>query len=144
MDEDTYYMTEILERHATQPAAEKAMRKFASEAFAKVNNPASYGEACHIKLRGEVTINVGDLVTYVSCPGIIWKVKGEVRKNDQWNIQLEPACSFFVDNSTDNKIRTLSAYDAVRALKRVDLLEMGTIYTKLGLLMQDEARRRSE
>lgn len=72
MDGDTYYMMEVLERHATLSAAQKAMRRYATEAFEKVNDPPSYGEVCHNTCEGEkeVKIRVGDAVVYTNCPGI--------------------------------------------------------------------------
>lgn len=151
MDSDTYYMSEILERHATLSAAQKSMRKFATEAFAKVNVAPSYGEVCHNSVNGgtgeskdTIKLRVGDVVQYTHIPGVVWQVKGEKRKDDAWYTVIVPVFSFLVHNGTDNKERELRTHDVYHYIHHVNIVELGTLYTKLGLFLQDEARRRSE
>jgi hypothetical protein len=139
-------MFEVLERHASLSAAQKAMRRYATEAMAKHAEVRKNEEVCHNTCEGdkELKLRVGDVVIYTNCPGVIWQVKGERRKDDHWYTRIAPVFSFLVHNGTDNKERELRANDVYNCIHHVDIVELGTLYTKLGLFLQDEARRRSE
>jgi len=147
IDYNTYHMMDIIEQHATLSAAQKSMRKFAKEAFAKVNDaPTKDGDACHCVWTDdegdEHKLFVGDLIEYTSCPGIVWRILGERRASDRWHLQVEPVLSFLVKTGTDKR-KELESRDVYNYVRPLDLVELGVAYTKLGLLMQEEAKRRS-
>lgn len=145
-DYDTYAMMDIIEEHETKAAAQKAMRRFATEAFAKVNDaPKGEGSLCHNtyfdhKEEQEYPLNVGDLIVYTSCPGIVWRVEGERRANDSWFLKVNPVFSFMVSNGTEKR-KELAARDVYNYVRHADLLDMGTAYMNLGNLLRDEAKR---
>lgn len=149
VDSDTRHMMDVLEEHQTKSAAQKAMRRYAAEAFAKVNNaPKGEGDGCHnVWLDPETTIEhplkVGDLVEYTSCPGIVWRIEGERRANDSWYLQVEPVFSFLVNNGT-NKRKELFPRDVYNYVRPIDLVKLGAAYMQLGNVLKDEAKRRSE
>lgn len=141
-DDDSHHMLEIIDEHATKSAAQQSMRKFASEAFEKVNRPPKYGEACHNVAQGNKTIFVGDIVYYAGCPGVVWKIVGERRYKARWFLQLQPALSFL--NIHLGKKKELHPSDVENHTRLVDIVELGTFYTELGLFVADEARRKSQ
>lgn len=144
MDGDTYHMMDVLEEHATKTAAQKAMRKYAEAAFAKVDaaTPERAGDLCNCTHGEKGKLRIGDLIQYTSCPGIIWKIIGERRTNRDWSLKVEPIFSFLVDNGT-NKVKEIAQRDVYNYVHPLDIVELGTAYTKLGLAIQDEAKRRS-
>lgn len=146
IDSNTYHMTEILEEHATKTAAQTAMRRFAKEAIERVGKPAtSEGEWCHGEIGhhgDKFQVKVGDLLYYDSCPGILWRVIGERRASDDWLLKITPAFDFLVNDGTV-KDRELGARES-HNLRHLNLVDLGVVYTKLGNLLKDEAKRRSE
>lgn len=145
IDSDTYHMTDILEEHATLSAAQKAMRRFATEAFAKVNEgkAAKEGDKCHNVCwngNSEVPLHLGDLVEYVSCPGIVWRIVSERRTTHDWSLKVEPVFSFLVSDGTD-KVKEISQRDVYNYVKPIDLVKMGAVYVQLGNVLKDEAKR---
>lgn len=143
-DDDTRYMMDVLEEHATKDAAQKAMRRFATEAFAKVNDaPTKAGDVCHCTGFDDAKLRVGDLVEYASCPGIVWRITGERRANAAWYLQIAPAFSFLVRNGT-NKAKELRGHDVYNCIHPIDIVAMASAYTTLGLTIQDEARRKAQ
>lgn len=146
MDGDTYHMTDILEAHATKSAAQKAMRKYATIAFDKVNNPAtSNGDVCHAVATNEkgkeIKLRIGELIEYSSCPGIVWRIVGERRTKHDWSLQVEPVFSLLVRNGT-NKPKEIAERDVYNYVHPIDLMSMGTAFNNFALVIQDEARRR--
>lgn len=146
-DYDTYIMLDILEEHTSKSAAQKAMRRFADEAFAKVNKaPTGEGAKCHNTWhddnKKEHPLHVGDLISYAPCPGIVWKVMGERRTRDAWFLQVEPVLSFLVFNGT-NKRKELGPGETW-GVKPINIIDLGTTYSQLATLAADEAKRLSK
>lgn len=144
-DNDTYYMIDVLEEHETLSAAKKAMRRFAKAAFDKVNEsrPKELGEVCNCMGANDCKLRLGDLVECTSNPGIVWRILSERKTVHDWSLKVEPVFAFLVDNGTD-QIKEISQRDVNWYVKPLDIVKLGTLYSKLGMTIADEARRRSQ
>lgn len=111
--------------------------------------------------QGNAVIKVGDLVKRYDIPGtgtgILYRVLsiGEEReyyvltRDHGYNnrklkktrkVKLEPVLVMFESKMSSYR-QNVTHY--MCDLKEIDIVEMGAEYTKLGLLLQDEARRRA-
>ena len=144
-DNDTYYMMDILEEHPSKYAAQKSMRRFAEESFAKatVTKPLELGAICNCEGANGAKLRLGDLVRFVSCPGIIWRILSERKTNYDWSLKVEPIFSFLVDDGTD-KVKEISQRDVSFYVHPLTLVELGTSYAKFGLVLQDEGRPKKQ
>ena len=145
MHPDTYYMAEILTRHAKLTDAQKQMRAFVAEAKAKAPAPPKWGEVCRNKIGREldITVRVGDLVLY-ECSnfvgeGIVWRVVGENRHDDHWFIVIRPIYSVTVDMSKRKDKELRYGHD----LSHCSLVKLAAGYSNLGTLIQEERKRLS-
>lgn len=144
-DRNDTYMLDIIEEHATANAAKKAMRRFAKAAFDKVNEsrPKELGSVCNCMGANDCELRLGDLVECTSNPGIVWRILSERKTVRDWSLKVEPVFAFLVDNGTD-QIKEISQRDANWYVKPLDIVKLGTLYSKLGMTIADEARRRSQ
>lgn len=148
-DADDMYMMDILEEHATKNAAQTAMRRFATEAFAKVNDaPQGEGAVCHNRIggwddereEGKLSVRIGDLVTYSGIPDTLWRVAGERRKDSRWFLQIVPVYVFMGSLDVTKK-KEIYNHDCVNMIYPVDLVQLGSTYAQLGNVAVDEAKR---
>lgn len=143
-DHDDLYMTDILQEFASKHAAVKAMRAMAEASFAKVNDRVTDpNRPLHTKGdQDELKLRIGDLVSNTtSREGIVWTVVGEKRKSDQWYTVLAPVLSL-LHGSTPKQVE-LSPREMWN-VKAIDLVDLASTYSRLGMLLKEEATRRSE
>lgn len=135
-DYDTFTMMDVLEEHATKNAAQIAMRRFATEAFAKVNKhkPQEQGSACNCKGIDDCELRLGDLVEWTSNPGIVWRILSERRTTHDWSLKVEPAFSFLVNDGTD-KVKEVSQRDASWYVKPIGIVQLNDLHAALGLFI---------
>lgn len=147
MDDDTYYMFAVLERHATLSAAQKAMRGFATQAAEKLGKaPDTRGELCHNKIGPglDIPVRVGDLVLY-ECSnfvgeGIVWQVTGEIRRHDHWYLKIRPVFSATrsFDDREDKVLEKGCWY-----LRPCDLVTLANGYARFAHFINDAKKRLS-
>lgn len=140
LDVDTYYITEILEEHATKNAAVSAMRRFAKEAPEKNASAKETGDECHVRGENGKKFHIGDLIECRSRPGIIWRIVKESRSVNEWKLHVEPIFSFYVSNGT-NKKKMLTQSNVQWNVRSVNIAELSKSYAELGMMIADEARR---
>lgn len=119
-DSDTKFMYDVLSDHSTKHAAVTRMRDLAARARAATVPPAAEnsGEECNFVDSSGQPICIDDLLSYRSCPGIIWRVVGERRVTGSWVLGVEPVWSFLVDDGT-NKPKELSARDVAQYVTKM-------------------------